>query len=785
MDKILKPARLSIDPNSSSATKEWRHWVRIFRSYMRRFVTSESSVAAEQDKLDALVSCTTPEVYEFFDHCTTYSEAEAVLDKLYVKQPNNIFARYLLSSAKQSPGQSLADFNCSLVRLAKDCDFKDVSATQNRDDLMRDAFISGILSSEIRQRLLENKTLSMREAYEIAVTLEDAKHENRVFCNTATEHSKLPIESQSTEACFVNTEDETVSAANFSKSVCNKCASSKPHDYRKCKAGSLICYACGEKGHLSRACSLQRKVNSSTRNSKIRKGNSVAVVEMTSPAISLNNFVHSLHKLGANDEADKFSNVVAISEINGKCYKTLLDSGSSKCFVKETVANAIGIQKARFCFDVGMAQATNRVKVKGFCQVSLKFLGRTYENIVLYVMKDLCVDIILGRDFLGLHESVTFQFEGPDARLVVSKNESCAVTAANVKTPSLFGNLISGWKPISTKSRRYNSIDKAFIKTTVDNWKLAGTVRPSNSPWRAQCVVVKRDGKPQRVAIDYSQTVNIFTERDSFPIPLIDELINQLAPCKIYASYDLKKAYHQVPISDQDKPFTAFEACGELLEFNVIPFGVTNGGPVFQRVMTDIITDDHLYNTYVYFDNVVIGADSAKELDVRASEFKRSMDSRGMVLNHSKTVYGVKELNILGYCIGDGTIKPDPERLKPLLDLPPPTSSKSLKRVLGMFAYYAKWISKFSDRISRLKSSKQFPLQSLEMEDFEGLKQEIANAALQAINEEHQFTVECDASEVAVSATLNQHGRPVGFMSRSLSLAPSNDIRLLKKKQPR
>ena len=665
----------------------------------------------------------------------------------------------------------MADFKCVLARLAKDCEFKDVSAAQYRDDLIRDSFISGIMSAEIRQRLLEKKDLNMKEAYDIALTIQDAKHDNQIFCNSPNEHShlKTSTENASVDACAVEAENETISAVNVQNSVCNKCASSKPHDYKRCKAGLLTCYSCGEKGHLSRACRLQRKGNSQKRYQKGRKENSAAV-EVSSQE-SDDNFIVALQTLSTcgDEKADKVSNTITVSEIKGKFYRTLLDSGSTKCFVREVVADNFGVQKVPYSFEVGMAQATNRVNIKGSCTVTVKVLGRTYKDLTLYVMKDLCSDVILGLDFLGLHEAVTFKFGGSLDHLIVPRSAICAVAAAKVKTPSLFSNLISGWKPMASKSRRYNSIDKEFIVNTVDGWKQAGTIRPSHSPWRAQCVVVKRDGKPQRVAIDYSQTVNLFTERDSFPIPLIDELINQLAPFKFYASYDLKKAYYQVPICESDKPFTAFEACGELFEFNVMPFGVTNGGPVFQRVMNDVVKEDHLCNTYVYFDNVVIGANSLKELDVRSSKFKKALSKRDMVLNESKTVYGVNEVNILGYRIGNGIIKPDPERLKPLLDLPPPTSQKSLKRALGMFAYYAKWISKFSDRISNLKSCKRFPLSSIELNDFEGLKRAIAKSALQAIDEEHPFTVECDASEVAVSATLNQRGRPVGFMTRSLS----------------
>jgi hypothetical protein len=184
--------------------------------------------------------------------------------------------------------------------------------------------------------------------------------------------------------------------------------------------------------------------------------------------------------------------------------------------------------------------------------------------------------------------------------------------------------------------------------------------------------------------------------------------------------------------------------------------------------MRDIIESENLKNTVVYFDNVIIGANSLKELEHHASRFQSSMKSRDMTLNDSKTIYGVNEVNILGYCVGNNQIKPDPDRLKPLLELPPPSSGKSLQRALGLFAYYSKWIPNFSDRIGRLKMAKEFPLLEKEISDFEGLKEAIATAALQAIDESLPFTVECDASDIAVSATLNQNGRPVAFMSRTL-----------------
>ena len=122
---------------------------------------------------------------------------------------------------------------------------------------------------------------------------------------------------------------------------------------------------------------------------------------------------------------------------------------------------------------------------------------------------------------------------------------------------------------MTTKSRRYNSSDQQFIKTEIQKWHNEGIIRPSQSPWWAQVLVVKsRDelGKPKRrLCIDYSQTINLNTLLDAYPIPRIDDMVNNLARYSLFTTFDLKLAYHQIPIKESDKPYTAFETCGKLM----------------------------------------------------------------------------------------------------------------------------------------------------------------------------------------------------------------------------
>ena len=86
-----------------------------------------------------------------------------------------------------------------------------------------------------------------------------------------------------------------------------------------------------------------------------------------------------------------------------------------------------------------------------------------------------------------------------------------------------------------------------------------------------------------------------------------------------------------------------------------------------------------------------------------------------------------------------------------------------------MFAYYACWIKNFSTKIALLTGIETFPLANKAVLAFETLRSNLSSACLHCINDEESFTVECDASDSAIGATLNQNAQPVAFMSRTLT----------------
>jgi len=183
-----------------------------------------------------------------------------------------------------------------------------------------------------------------------------------------------------------------------------------------------------------------------------------------------------------------------------------------------------------------------------------------------------------------------------------------------------------------------------------------------------------------------------------------------------------------------------------------LPVGVTNGVSCFQRIIDSVFADDELKQTFAYLDNINISGFDKADHDHNLKMFLDSASKINLTFNDAKFLVAVAEVDVLGYRISQGSIRPDPEHLRLLIELPMHKSSKELKRCLGMFAYYARWIRHFSGKMKPLIAGKvHIPLQSDAVAAFESLLEEPLSACLKFIGENEPFTVHCDASDFAIA----------------------------------
>ena len=537
---------------------------------------------------------------------------------------------------------------------------------------------------------------------------------------------------------------------------CRYCFGDTNHDRSICPARHAVCSFCSIRGHFRCACEKLHRL--STPQTVL----SYAVLNQVS--------VKSLAK-----------SIVPVW-VNGKELSALIDTGSTLSYIDSKIAQYLCLPSRSQNHTICLASSNSIVNSTELALVSeFRMNGFTYNNLNISVLTGLCCDVLIGHDILSEHGNLVVNFGGSKDDMIVNNEQSsdsippiCSVAVANVQPPLLFDNLSADCKPVICKSRRYSEEDSQFIQQEVQKLLESGIVEPCRSPWRAQVVITKDDRHKKRMVIDYSKTINKYTLLDAFPLPRMDDMAFEVSRCKVFSTFDLKSAYHQVPISEDEKPYTAFEADNNLYQFTRIPFGVTNGVSAFQRTITGKIKENDLQKTWAYLDNVTIGGINQQDHDLNVNRFLQMIKDCNLTLNEDKTISSVSEIKMLGYCISHMKVKPDPDRMQPLLNLPIPEDPKSLKRALGLFSYYSQWIEKFSDKVKPLTRNPSFPLNQDAVTAFNLMKQDIVKASLSCPNPHDQLVVETDASDVALSGTLTQKGRPIAFFSRTIQSHEKN-----------
>ena len=811
MERLLKPRIFDTEHTAPDATKQWKHFHRTFQNFL-------TAVQGNENRLQLLQNHVSPEVYTLIEECESYEQAITLLKRLYVKTPNAVYARHLLMTRRQQNGETLDSYLQCLKDLSKDCDFRAVTAVQHRDEYIRDSFISGIQSQPMRTRLLENVQLDLDTMATQARALDTAQKSSVSFQAQQFQVSAVRNESRFSKSHHDTPPDHTSAKNNYGVKVssdrCQFCGYDS-HPRYKCPASNETCGKCGKRGHFRKVCRFTGAINQQSGASAAITGHDHASEEESNHSGSDD---HNLPWLSTILAGTKLNSIISVTLGKSKQkYSTLVDSGSDLTFIHPRVVSNRSFKVfPPTTNEIVMANTELKSKVMGTCRESLQFDAKEYNNVELLVLPGLCADIILGKDFQSLHESVTIKYGGDRPPLVIgaadasvssspnmsdppsthsappSPNTSappsthsappsqsnstppahiCSLLGAlgtlNIEPPALFPNMCPDIKPIATSRRRYNSADTKFIDQEVQRLLAERIIEKSNSPWRAQPIVVTR-GNKKRLAIDYSETINKFTNLDAYPLPRIDETVNSIAQYGVYTTMDLKWAYNQYEISEEDRPYTAFEANGGLYQYRRLPFGVTNGVACFQRAMDKFISDNELDATYAYLDNITICGKNQAHHDENLQKFMKAAKKANLTFNEDKCEFSTRSLKILGSVVENGTIRPDPDRLQPLLNLSAPQNVKQLKRTLGFFAHYSTYIRHFSSKVRPLSQTTSFPLSEEALNAFNQLKSDVKDSVMGAVDVSVPFTLETDASDYAIGAVLNQCGRPVAFFSRTL-----------------
>lgn len=339
-------------------------------------------------------------------------------------------------------------------------------------------------------------------------------------------------------------------------------------------------------------------------------------------------------------------------------------------------------------------------------------------------------------------------------------------------------------RPIKQKFYPISPIIQKLVYDEIDRMLAMDVIEESKSSWSSPVVLVRKPNGKARLCLD-SRRINSITKKDAFPLPNIEGLLGRLKDTYFISTIDLKDAFWQVPLAKDSREITAFSVPGRpLYHYKRMPFGLCNSAQTMCRLMCQVIPHQYHQNIFVYLDDLmVISATFSEHISLLQLVAER-LKSSGLTINVSKSKFLLRNAKYLGFIVGEGGLRTDPEKVEAIKNFPTPTSIKQTRRLLGMAGWYQKFIPNYSTITypitNLLKKGNKFKWNNEAQTAFEKLIDLLSSAPILTYpNYNKPFYIRCDASTMGVGSVLYQLDdeggeHPICFMSKKLNKAQKN-----------
>ena len=322
--------------------------------------------------------------------------------------------------------------------------------------------------------------------------------------------------------------------------------------------------------------------------------------------------------------------------------------------------------------------------------------------------------------------------------------------------------------PIGMKQEADKQIDKMLKKDVI---------QPSVSPWASAIVMVKKKDGSTRFCVDYRK-LNDITVKDAYPLPRIDDSLDQLSGAEWFSCLDLNSGYWQVEVEERDRIKTAFVSRRGLFEFKVMPFGLCNAPATFERLMETVLAGLNWRICLIYLDDIIVIGRTFEDMIKNLDQVLQKLHDAGLKLKPRKCQLFAKQVEFLGHVISNCGIQTDPKKTNVVRDWPQPTKLHDVRSFIGFCSYYRRFIPKFAELAKPLhkltEKGQKFVWTNECNIAFEKLKSKMVESPILAHPDfSKPFILDTDASDQAIGAVLSQningHERVIAYASRTLS----------------
>ncbi|XP_052736626.1 uncharacterized protein LOC128197842 [Vigna angularis] len=461
-----------------------------------------------------------------------------------------------------------------------------------------------------------------------------------------------------------------------------------PHFKSACPqlVGVKYCTRCRRHGHLENECNMGGRVvmrPPNTGRNQTRGGGRAQAVGR-------------VYAITGAEAASSGTLVTGICLLYGMNCGVLFDSGATHSFISKACVDKLGITESEMQFDLVVSTpAAGEVRTSTMCvRCPIEVEGRRYKvNLIYCGAKELIFpeeyEEELGVTLSQVKEDIMegascFLIMTHEDREVADKNfgrSSNKYTRGRTvvdEFPDVFPDEVPGLPPvreveftidlvttaapISVQPYRMAPAELVELKKQIEELMDKRFIRPSVSPCGAPVLLVKKKDGSSRLCIDYRQ-LNKLTIKNKYPLPRIDDLLDQLHGASVFSKIDLRSGYNQIRVKEGDIQKIAFRSRYGHYEYVVMPFGVTNAPAVFMDYMNRIFRPYLDKFVVVFIDDILIYSKSCEEHEEHLRVVLGVLREKELYAKLSKCEFWMKEVQFLGHVVSAGGISVDPAKV--------------------------------------------------------------------------------------------------------------------------
>lgn len=348
--------------------------------------------------------------------------------------------------------------------------------------------------------------------------------------------------------------------------------------------------------------------------------------------------------------------------------------------------------------------------------------------------------------------------------------EPCGTPSTRAMTHSI--PLLPGTAPFRLRPYRYTPFQKTEIEQQVAKLLKDNMIQESTSPFASPVLLVKKKNGEWRLCVDFRR-LNAHTIKNKFPLPIIEELFEELYGAKWFTTLDLRSGFHQIMVKEADQFKTAFQTHFGHFEYKVMPYGLTGAPATFQAIMNHILAPLLRKCVVVFIDDILIYSKTSEDHVQHVQLVLQLLREHQFKVRLSKCAFAQLQLSYLGHVISGAGVSTDPSKVSIVKNWPTPTNVKELRGFLGLAGYYRRFVKNFAAMAKPLtellKKGTLFVWTCVTEEAFQNLQESLVSAPVLALpNFELPFVVETDASDKGIGAVLQQNDHRIAFVSRAL-----------------